>query len=391
MENPTKPATDIHLRDLIGANFSDDALHSHAAAGPFYTHPQLYQQELEKIFYREWNFACHSNEISQPGDYRVLEIGHESICVIRGRDGEIRAFYNVCQHRGHQILTGSGTIKGRIVCPYHAWSYNLQGELKGAPKMQEVPNFDCGSVQLGSVKVEIIAGFVFVNLDAEAQSLRSMAPEFADIMTNMVAEHDQLQHVTTRAYDIQANWKLVTENFLEAYHVEFSGPAHRQLGDIIDVDTYRFNINGRTIEYIAKGGEEEVLPYQTNATTTLTNGKGMPFHQVFLYPHMTFSVFPATNMLFVFNMRPNGVGQCAEEISYYSLDGDLSPPSQTAEAYVSQQLNVEDIELVEAVHKGVSSRGYQPAKLMIDAQQQASWSEHFIHHFNSLVINSLTN
>lgn len=386
-----KKSAHIPVTDLIGEHFTTDAQHSHAAAGPFYTNQQLYQQELENIFYREWNFACHSNELDHAGAYRVINIGDESICVIRGRDMEIRAFYNVCQHRGHQILKDTGTIKGRIVCRYHAWSYNLEGELKGAPKMQEVPNFNCNSVKLGSVKTEIIAGFVFVNLDPNADSLRTMAPEFDAIMSAMVAEHDQLQHVTTRSYDINANWKIVTENFLEAYHVEFSGPAHRQLGDIIDVDTYRFNISGRTIEYIAKGGQEDVLPYQANAETNITNTKGMPFHQVFLYPHMTFSVFPATNMLFVFNMRPNGTDKCAEEIIYYSLDGNLSQPSQTAEAYVSERLNVEDIELVESVHKGVSSRGYQPAKLMIDAQQEASWSEHFIHHFNSLVVNSLEN
>jgi len=195
--------------------------------------------------------------------------------------------------------------------------------------------------------------------------------------------------VKKKDYSINANWKLVTENFLEAYHVEFSGDAHVALGNIIDIETYDFSISGRTIEYTAGGGDRDVIPYDINKQDAFTNTKNAPFHQVFLYPHMTFSVFPGTNMLFVFNMRPDGPDRCAEEILYFTLDGSMSEPTKTAESYVSDQLNPEDIALVEAVQRGVRSRGYRPGRLMVDENQRAGWGEQFVHHFNMLNIAAL--
>lgn len=265
----------------------------------------------------------------------------------------------------------------------------MQGNLRGAPKMNEVKGFDRSRVQLTSIRVEVTGGFVFLNFDENALTLREMAPEFESIITAMVAETEKLQFVKKKAYAINANWKLVTENFLEAYHVEFSGEAHVALGNIIDVDTYDFSISGRTIEYTADGGNPNVIPYDMNEQDAFTNSRNAPFHQVFLYPQMTFSVFPGTNMLFVFNMRPDGPDRCAEEIIYFTLDSTMSEPTETADAYVSDQLNPEDIALVEAVQRGVRSKGYKPGRLMVDENQAAGWGEQFVHHFNMLNLAAL--
>ncbi len=374
---------------IVGPGFSHDATNTHAPAGRYYTDPDVHRLEIEKVFRHEWNYFCHQSQIPNPGDYMTGSVGEESLYVIRGRDDVIRAFYNVCQHRGHELLRGNGNIRSVVVCPYHAWSYDMEGNLRGAPRMKEVRGFDRSQVRLSSIRVEVVGGFVFINFDHDAAPFREMTPEFEPILTSMVAEVEALQFVKKKEYDIEANWKIVTENFLEAYHVEFSGEAHKSLGHIIDVDTYRFNISGRTIEYTAGGGRADVIPYDVNERDDFTNTRNAPFHQVFLYPHMTFSVFPGTNMLFVFNMRPNGPERTAEEIIYFTLDGTMSEPTETAEAYVSESLNPEDIELVEAVQRGLRSKGYRPGRLMVDEHAEAGWGEQFIHHFNQLNLAAL--
>ena len=379
------------IEAIVGKGFTNDATNSQAAEGSYYTDPEIHRQELDKVFGYEWNYFCHQSQIPNPGDYKTGEVGGHRIYVLRGRDNEIRAFFNVCQHRGHELLKEpSGNVRGVVVCPYHAWSYDHEGNLRGAPKMKEVKDFDRSKVKLTSIRTEVVGGFVFLNFDPNARPFREMAPEFEPILTSMVPDVEKLQCVKAKDFDISANWKIVTENFLEAYHVEFSGDAHVALGNIIDIDTYRFNISGRTIEYTAGGGDADVIPYDLNETDAFSNSKGARFHQVFLYPHMSFSVFPGTNMLFVFNMRPDGPERTAEEIIYFTLDGSMSAPTETAEEYVSDNLNPEDIELCEAVHRGLKSRGFVPGRLMVDPEKQAAWGEQFIHHFNTLNLEALT-
>ncbi|MEM7121930.1 MAG: aromatic ring-hydroxylating dioxygenase subunit alpha [Pseudomonadota bacterium] len=375
--------------NFAGNGFTEDATQTHAPHGRYYTDPELFEAEQRAVFQHEWQYVCHQTELPKSGDYLVDEIGGESLYVIRGRDDQIRAFYNVCQHRGHELLTGRGNVKMVVTCPYHAWCYDLEGKLRNAPMCDEVKGFDRTDVRLTPINVEIIGGFVFVNLDPDATPLREMAPAFESIVMAMVAEAPDLRYATHKDYDIKANWKIVTENFLEAYHVGRCGKAHVALGHIIDTSTYGFNINGRTIEYTARGGKAEVIPYDVNETDAFTNTRGAPFHQVFLWPNMTFSVFPGTNMLFIFNMKPAGPDRVAERITYFTLDGTMSEPTETAEAYISNQLNTEDVDLVEAVQRGVSSRGYKPGRLMVDPEQKEGWGEHFIHHFNTLNLEAL--
>lgn len=376
---------------VAGDGFTSDATASHAPIGRFYTDPKIFEAEQEWIFQREWQYFCHQSQVPKSGDYLVGDVGGQSIYVIRGKDKEIRSFYNVCRHRGHQLLAGQGNAKLVVRCPYHSWTYDFEGKLRSAPKCEAVEGFEKDGVKLSSIQVEIVAGFVFVNLDPEAKSLREVAPDFEAILLSMVAEAPDLKYAKHKEYDLKANWKVVTENFLEAYHVAYSGTAHTALGNLIDIDTYRFNIDGRTIEYTARGGEVDVIPYNVNENEDFTNTRDAPFHQVFLWPNMTFSVFPGTNMLFVFSINPAGPERTAEEIAYFTLDGTMTEPTETAEAYVSDKLNPEDVELVEGVQRGMHSKGYKPGRLMVDPEKREAWGEHFIHHFNSLNVAALEN
>ena len=127
----------------------------------YYTDPAIYQLEMERIFHRSWNFAGYTAELRKPGDYLTCRVGEESIIVVRGQDQKLRAFYNVCRHRGHWLLEGAGNI-GAITCPYHAWSYETNGELRFARASEQVPGFDKKHFCLKQVRVEVFCGFVFV-------------------------------------------------------------------------------------------------------------------------------------------------------------------------------------------------------------------------------------
>ncbi len=370
----------MDLEALVGAGFDLDASRSHAAHGRFYTDPAVHEFEQERVFAREWCYVAHRSQLPNRGDHLVVELAGRSVVVVADGDGH-RAFHNVCQHRGHQLVAESGHTPNVLVCPYHAWSYALDGRLRGAPHARDVPDFDRSCVSLTPVGLDEIGGFLFVNLDPDARPLRDVAPGFEPRLRSMVGESEHLRLASESRFGIEANWKVVTENFLEAYHVEFSGPAHQALGNIIDPSTYRFEIDGRVIEYTAGGGAPEVLPYEVHGTDDFTSTAGVPFHQIFLYPNMTFSVFPGTNMVFVFDMSPSGPETTAERIQYFTLDGHLQRPSDQAEAFISRELNHEDIALVEGVQRGLRSPGYRPGRYMVDAAGEAGWGEQFVHHF----------
>lgn len=381
--------TDLRSHPTVGEGFAADPTRSFAPEGAYYTDPATYEAEIAAIFRREWQYVCHQSELTSPGDYRVTEIGEQSIYVIRDRDRELRAFHNVCQHRGHQLLVGQGTVAGSVQCPYHSWMYSFAGELRAAPKHREVPGFDKACVRLATVRLEVVAGFVFVNLDDDADSLRERAPSFETRMLAMVPDADELQYVTHQDYDIAANWKVVSENFLEAYHVGHSGPAHDGLAKVVDLPTYRGERDGVVLEYLGIADDVAGLPYATDGRRSWP-GRPFGLQQIFLWPNVSFSVFPGANMLFVFLIAPAGVERVAERIIYYSLDGTADRGAQGCIDWINDDLGVEDVELVESVQRGLNSSGYRPGRLMVDADQTAVWSEHYVHHFNRLTVDAVT-
>ncbi len=141
----------------------------------YYIDPEILELEYERIFYRAWNFAGHVSQLKTRGDYITCTVGRESIIVMVGDGGALRAFYNVCRHRGHWLLEGSGNVDS-IVCPYHAWRYATDGSLVYARSSEQVPGFDSSNFCLTAVQVEVFCGFVFVNLDPDASALATQVP-----------------------------------------------------------------------------------------------------------------------------------------------------------------------------------------------------------------------
>ena len=182
-----------------------------------------------QIFYKTWQYVAHESMLPDPGDYVSLRLCDENVFVIRSADGELRAFYNVCRHRAHELLQGSGNVRKMIVCPYHAWSYNNQGELLRAPMSEHRPEFDKADFCLRAIRLEVFCGCIFINLDENCSSLHSIAGDLEKDIQTHIPYLDELKYCGSNLLGetrIDAGWKVVVDNYVECYHCR---PAHKDL------------------------------------------------------------------------------------------------------------------------------------------------------------------
>ena len=189
---------------------------------PFYTSREIFDLDMEHIFGRSWLFVALSCEVKRPGDWITVELGHESLIVVRGNDGDIRAFHNSCRHRGSRIcLTDDGRSK-RFTCPYHQWSYDLTGELVGTRHMEG--DFDKSEFGLAPVHCQNLAGYIFISLGAIPPPFDAMRRDLEPFIAAQDIDNCKVIHSQTLLE--QANWKLVLENNRECYHCV---GTHREL------------------------------------------------------------------------------------------------------------------------------------------------------------------
>ena len=192
------------------------------------------RDSIQKIIKQTWQWVCHVEKTRQPGSYISVEIAGQPIAVVRDKNGELRAFYNVCKHRAHRLLEGEGKTS-LIVCPYHAWAYQLDGKLQGAPHTQNLKQFNKDEICLDQIQVEEFCGFVFVNLDPNAQSLASQSGDLKREVLHWAPDVEKLTFGHRLSYDIKSNWKNVVDNFLECYHCPV---AHKDFCDLVDMSSY---------------------------------------------------------------------------------------------------------------------------------------------------------
>ena len=194
----------------------------------YYVGEDLYRAETERIFLERWLYACRASEIGEPGDYRLFEVESESVIVLRDHEGEIRAHHNGCRHRGTRMVTEEhGRFPRTIQCPYHAWTYSLDGTLAGAPFMDEVDDFCKADYPLKPVSVAVWEGCVFVSLSAEPEPFeRAFAPLIGKFGRWALAEVEPVHRIV---YELDANWKLVFQNYSECYHCPALHPVLNRL------------------------------------------------------------------------------------------------------------------------------------------------------------------
>src|SRR5689334_421303 len=184
-----------------------------------YTSQAFYDFEMEAVFAREWVCVGRTEQIPNPGDYFTVTVVEDPLIVMRGEDGVIRAMSSVCRHRGAVLVEGSGNCGRRLSCPYHAWTYDLEGRLRGAPEMARTPGFDRANTRLPQVALEDWKGFLFVNLDGNAPPLGPRLVAVDDLIGNYRLE--KLASLPTTTYELAWNWKVMIENFMECYHCSY--------------------------------------------------------------------------------------------------------------------------------------------------------------------------
>jgi choline monooxygenase len=178
--------------------------------------PDIHEQEIREIFQRSWLYVGHISDLPEVGSYVTEELSGQPVLIVRGQDNELRAFFNVCQHRGHTLLSGRGQIKNRIVCPYHAWCYGLDGALKTARLTRDVPGFDMGDFGLKPIQHTLIAGMIFINFDPDATPEDGDLPGFEKTILGHLPDMPDYAANHRFDFDVAANWKVVVDNFSES-------------------------------------------------------------------------------------------------------------------------------------------------------------------------------
>lgn len=342
-----------------------------------YTDPRYLEIERRQIFYKTWQFACHAEKVRNTGQYVTVDIQDHSIVIIRGRDGALRAFYNVCQHRAHQLLKGDGSVN-RITCPYHAWTYEIDGGLRSVPRDEYMENFDKSEICLSQVRVEEFCSLVYVNLDLDAPTLLQQTGNLATEITDFAPDISELTLAHRNTYRINSNWKNVVDNFLECYHCPV---AHKDFVSLVEMETYRTKTYGI---YSSQIGTLK----QTSNTAYDASGAEVTDHAVWwLWPTTCLLRFPGTPNFWVLNIVPISAHETYETYDFFLSQPKPSDAEMEGIEYVDKVLQPEDIDIVESVQRGMNSPGYDRGRY-VTQPNDSGYSEHGVHHFHSLVLSA---
>ena len=332
----------------------------------WYTDPEILRQEQERIFCSAWQYVGHTGQLAAPG-YFAAEVGQTPVVVTRDGDGVLRGFVNVCRHRGFVLAEGEQR-RETLQCPYHAWTYGLDGSLRAAPRSEEEPEFPQDELGLVPIAVGAWGPFVFANAGPDpeplAQALGSLPAQVAELGLDV----DSLVHHSRWEAEIEANWKIVCENFLECYHCQVAHPAFSELIDV-SPEAYLLSTDGR-------------LSTQHGPLRTVTPADELPraqFH--FLWPNLGINIFPGRP-----NVSIGPIVPLAPDRTFRFLDYFFGP--EVEQAWIDDllafddQVGREDQALVEGVQRGIASGALEHGFLM-------SRSEQLIGHFQALTAAAL--
>jgi phenylpropionate dioxygenase-like ring-hydroxylating dioxygenase large terminal subunit len=332
-----------------------------------YLSAEQFAREAVGIFHREWFLAAREEAIGDLGACLRVDVAGESILIVRARTGELNGFYNVCRHRGAQLLdetdSGSGSIrlKGSIRCPYHAWTYGLDGTLRNAPFLTESDGLHGDQLGLYPVAVETWGGFVFVNLTpAEVTAERALASTLAAVMTR-TANYPlaALRTVEAISYEVPANWKVIVENYNECYHC---GPVHPELCEV--VPAFKAS-GGRELDW------EAGIPHRDGATTFTFSGTTdrAPFPGLsdeertrhkgeLVYPNLMLSL--AADHVVAFTLRPIDAGHTRIDCAFLFHPDEIAKPGFDPSDAIGfwDLVNRQDWRICASVQRGMRSRAF---------------------------------
>ena len=342
-----------------------------------YTQERFYHLDQNAILARSWQWVCHKEKLKKPGAYITAEIAGRPILLLRDQEGVLRGFYNVCKHRAHALLQGEGEVS-RILCPYHAWLYRLDGSLARAPHTESLVDFDAAKIRLEPVRVEEFCGFIYVNLDADATPLSEQSGDLQQEIRHWAPDVDDLTFGHRLTYDIRSNWKNVVDNFLECYHCP---TAHKDFCELVDMDSYKVTTHGIYSSHMADAGNAPNAAYDVSAATVRT-------HAVWwLWPNTCLMRYPGRSSMIVLHIIPAGPERTLETYDFFLETPEPSDAEREAIDYIDRVLQVEDIALVESVQRGMNTPAFSQGRIVHDPSGSGK-SEHALHHFHGLVLDA---
>jgi carnitine monooxygenase subunit len=334
--------------------------------GWIYRDADFLQAEKEQVFAASWQVICHLNDIPNPGDYHTLDFLGEPLVAVRGRDSGVKAFFNVCRHRAARLLDGgSGHCPGRIVCPYHAWTYDLDGALAAVPHRAEFAEFPLEQFGLKSVESEVYHGFVFVRLQPGTPSVAGMlAPYEHELALYRLEELEPLGRATMRVRHV--NWKNVTDNYSDAMHIPVAHPGlSRLFGRTYGVEAQLWvdkmwgYLRDTPSSQLSERMYQRVLPRSPH----LADDRQRMWTYFKLWPNVAFDIYPdQVDFMQMIPLSPTET--LVREIAYAHPDVRRE---MRAARYLNWRINrrvsLEDKALIERVQAGMGSGSYSPGPL----------------------------
>ena len=337
-----------------------------ALAWSAYSDPALPALERERIFARAWQYVGHLGELGEGAGYVAGRVGDIPVVVTRDREGVVRAFLNVCRHRGSVLAAGAGT-RETLQCPYHAWTYGLDGALKAAPRSNREPGFECEGIALRPASAGVWGPFLFANPDPEAPPLAGVLGDLPELVAAAGVDVERLELHGRTESAVDANWKLVAENFLECYHCAV---AHPGFSAVVDVSPDAYELA------LGKSFYSQFGPVRENGTGLDTEGEVARSQFHFLWPNTMINIFPGRTNLSIGPVLPAGPEHTERFLDYF-----FGPEIEAA--WIAEllefdgQVGAEDKVLVENVQRGVETglieRGRllpESERLIVDFQQR---------------------
>ena len=345
----------------------------------YYTDPATFLTELERFYFGRWICAGRTEQIRNPGDYFLCEVANESVIVTRSADGVLRAFFNVCRHRGTRMcMTAEGAFEGRIRCPYHGWTYGLDGTLISAPHLDQ-PGFSRADYPLHKVALDTWDGHIFLNFSAQPRPLTEQLGELPEKFSAWRMK--ELRRYKRIVYDVKANWKLIVQNYNECLHCPLVHPALDPLTDYLGADN-----QAPSPDYIGgsmgfRGGVETMTfdgVRRRDYLPGLSKEQRQMVNYYAIYPNLLLALHPDYMMTHL--LWPKAVDRTEIVCEWHFHPDEMAKPRFVGDDAIEfwDQINREDWAISEQSQLGISSRAYTPGPY--------SKREELLHGFDEIVM-----
>jgi phenylpropionate dioxygenase-like ring-hydroxylating dioxygenase large terminal subunit len=374
-----EPTLEASIREQLAYNRDRTAPPPGAVAVPTipaerYHDAWLFELERERVWRRTWLFAAHASELPAPGDHVTFDRSGAPIVLVRGNDGETRAFYNSCRHRGAPVVRDRCGTSRRLTCQYHSWSYDLTGELRAVPEARSFVDLDTSELGLVPVRCETWEGWVFVNEDPGSAPLT----EFLGPLCEQMVEVDgpSLRKLGTQVHQVAVNWKAMVDAFLEVYHIRTVHPDNAALLYDDATTTVAMLPNGHS--RLTVGIKPEMLGIMDPSPEADNPSVGALWRET----STSFGWFPNivapldTGAFPLLCIWPVDERNCELELQWFAPDwGDGDAPDEhTMRMTLFETVMAQDTANMGAIQRSVESRGARPI--------QIGWHERLIHHFH---------